>query len=214
MLYRKGRLNFRFCLLTAGVERRERVVRWLPGLAKGGLRALQIRERDLAASKMLEYCRQWRKATLEYDADLHWWVNNQIEVALKLGWASVHLPEGNLPLSVTTAAKLSRLGQWSCAVHDAAGLKQAWQCGAAFVLLGPIFATTSKPGHAGLGMQRLETLCKQAQLPVIALGGITPQRAKDCLNAGASGVAAISAIWDAPQPAEALAAFEKNLGSL
>jgi thiamine monophosphate synthase len=57
-------------------------------------------------------------------------------------------------------------------------------------------------------------VARAVRVPVFALGGITPARVRECLDAGAHGVSAISAVWNAPHPVEALLAFRDALGSL
>jgi thiamine-phosphate pyrophosphorylase len=87
--------------------------------------------------------------------------------------------------------------------------------GASFILFGPIYATPSKLSYgAPVGLQALEKVASFSKVPVFAIGGITPARVKDCLQAGAQGVAVISAVLSAPKISEAVKAFEKELGTL
>ncbi len=76
--------------------------------------------------------------------------------------------------------------------------------GADYVFLGPIWETSSHPGVPGLG---LEAIAAARPARVIAIGGVTPARAAACLEAGAWGVAAISALWLADDPGAAAEAF-------
>lgn len=88
-------------------------------------------------------------------------------------------------------------GAGSRSAHDAAGLRAAAAQGAPWALLGPVFAPGSKPGdrRPTLGLSGLAALCAGAPLPVIAVGGLGPTTAADCLRAGAAGVAAITGIF-------------------
>jgi len=96
----------------------------------------------------------------------------------------VHWPDG-------------RPGPGSRSVHDAPGLRAAGAAGAPWALLGPVFTPGSKPGdrRPTLGLDGLAALCAAAPLPVIAVGGVGPATAADCLRAGAAGVAAITGIF-------------------
>ena len=70
--------------------------------------------------------------------------------------------------------------------------------GADYAILGPIWQTRSHPARQTIGLQAIR---QASGGPVIAIGGITPDRVHACTEAGAYGVAVISAIWDAPTPA-------------
>ncbi len=81
-----------------------------------------------------------------------------------------------------------------------------------YFFFSPIFATSSKPDQTGVGLELLRNFCVAAgKVPVYALGGITPARAKECLDAGAHGVAVLSGILHAESPA---AATRKYIDSL
>jgi thiamine-phosphate diphosphorylase len=82
-------------------------------------------------------------------------------------------------------------------VHSAPAAAQALNAGADYVFLGPIWQTISHPERAPLGIEAITDVGKGK---VIAIGGITVERTKGCLDAGAYGIAAISAVWDAPDP--------------
>ena len=199
----------KFYLLTGGVLRREQVSYWLPQFSQQGLHAIQLREPDLNHTELLHHALKWQ--ALAGSRGLIWWINGQPTTALCLN-AGLHLPTRLLPPTADLVAKLKNIPAWSCAVHNEEGLVNAARWGADFALLAPIFATSSKPDRPNLGLKQLEKLAKKAYLPIIALGGITPDNANSCLQAGATGVAAISAVWDAPNPCKALSNFEKALG--
>ncbi|MEM1269814.1 MAG: thiamine phosphate synthase [Bacteroidota bacterium] len=76
-----------------------------------------------------------------------------------------------------------------------------------YVTFSPVFPTSSKPGHPGEGLQALRDVCRQSAVPVYALGGVTPARLDDCREAGAAGVAVLSAIMEAEEPASVVRQF-------
>ncbi len=83
-------------------------------------------------------------------------------------------------------------GPFGCSVHSNAELRLAENVGAGYVVLSPVFATTSKPNAVPLGTPAFKELCAETALPVFALGGVsTAERAWECLQAGAFGVASI-----------------------
>ena len=86
--------------------------------------------------------------------------------------------------------------------------------GADYLFYSPIFPTSSKPGHAGVGVQHLKMFCEAvAPLPVYALGGITPNNCAACLDAGAYGVAVLSGILEANSVPDAVHAYKKGLAN-
>lgn len=106
-------------------------------------------------------------------------------------------------------------GGWiGVSVHGRAEAEAALAEGADFVVAGNVFATTSHPDRPARGLAWLADLCTLDR-PVIAIGGVTPERAPDVRAAGAWGVAAISALWEAADPAAAargiLAAWSDTL---
>ncbi len=76
---------------------------------------------------------------------------------------------------------------------------------------GPVFATRSHPGAEPLGLEFVRELCQIALVPVIGIGGVTPQNAGDVLRAGASGVAVISAVLGAASPSLAARTLREAL---
>lgn len=76
-----------------------------------------------------------------------------------------------------------------------------------YVTYSPVFPTSSKPGHPGTGIAALRRFCVQSGSPVLALGGITPERARRCCAAGAAGVAVLSGILHATDPTQAARAY-------
>jgi thiamine-phosphate diphosphorylase len=86
--------------------------------------------------------------------------------------------------------------------HGAEEARAAAADGADYVFLGPIWPTPSHPGRPGIGV---ESIRQAVPARVIAIGGVTPERAAACIDAGAWGVAAISALWLAEDPAAAAA---------
>jgi thiamine-phosphate pyrophosphorylase len=130
-------------------------------------------------------------------------VNDRVDVARIVRAAGAHLPSDGLPIKAARAVLTGDqlLGR---SVHSSEEAREALDEGADYVFLGPIWETSSHPGRPGLGVGAFKGL---ASLPIIAIGGITAERARLCRDAGAWGVAAISALWHAPDPAAAARAM-------
>jgi thiamine-phosphate pyrophosphorylase len=127
-------------------------------------------------------------------------VNDRLDIALALNAAGVQLGHAGLPPSA--ARQLNPRWWIGKSVHDLAEAETARAEGADYLVVGPVYATATHPDRAPMGTERLGEIA-QLGLPVIAIGGLTPARAREAKAAGAHGVAAIRALWDAPEPARA-----------
>lgn len=166
-------------------------------LAQSKTVALHARARHLSARRLIAAARAFTTATRGTGSLVV--VNDRVDVALIVEADGVHLPADGLPTDVVRSLVPS--GTWiGRSAHGAVEARTALDAGADYVFLGPIWETTSHPGRPGLG---LEAITAVGATPVIAIGGITPARVLACLDAGAYGVAAISALWSAPDPAAA-----------
>lgn len=205
---------FRFYLISDSSHSRHAPATLLPQLVGAGLRSLQVREKELAPARLAGFASELVTA-LGGRRDRIWmFLNDRADLALSLGLDGVHLRNDSLPLE-RHAGVLRRALLYGVSTHSVAGVRAAEAAGADFVTYGPIYDTPSKAPYGDpVGLRGLEKVARATRLPIFALGGITPERVKGCLNAGAWGVSAISAIWNAERPLDALAAFEDALGSL
>lgn len=175
-----------------------------------GLRAVQLREKDLAVGRLLELAGALRESTRRHGARL--FVNDRADVALAVGADGVQRTEASLPTEalrrITPADFLI-----GASVHSLAAAREAAAEGADFLVFGPVYDTPSKRRYgAPQGLAALERVAAGADRPVLAVGGITPARVAEVLAAGAAGVALISAILGSARPADATRAFLDALG--
>lgn len=125
-------------------------------------------------------------------------INGRLDVALALGATGVHLGHDALPAETVRAiAPVDFLVGVSC--HSLEEARAAESAGADYLLLGPVFETPSKLAYGPpLGLNCFSDIARQLKTPTLALGGITVDRVKPCLKAGAAGVAAIRLFEEAP----------------
>lgn len=166
---------------------------------KGGVRAIQLREKDLSPAKILSLGQKVRRLTTEYHAQL--FVNDRVDVALMIGADGVHLTENSVPVA-EVKNQFSHLFV-GVSTHSFESAKKAEAGGADFITFSPIFATPSK-GLFGppQGLDRLKEVVQQVKIPVLALGGIKKSDVISVQKAGAYGISLISGIWNAPDIAE------------
>ncbi|MDH4122444.1 MAG: thiamine phosphate synthase [Deltaproteobacteria bacterium] len=209
-------LPFRFYLIS-GQGTRHQPEDWLTSLAQAGLQAFQLRDKSSSASALerLAVRAAALRGLIPGPRPLLL-LNTHAELARQWGFQGVHLPQGISsqgsgphPTSTPHPPGTWLVGR-SC--HSLEEVIAAEREGADFATFGPVFPTPSKQAYGPpLGLAALAAAA-QGPLPLIALGGITPENTPDCLAAGAWGVAAIRAVWDAPDPLAALNQFRQALG--
>jgi thiamine-phosphate pyrophosphorylase len=199
---------------TAGGPLAGVVAQALRGVAGSGLPpgdvAVQLRETDLSGRALTELARELRAVTAAAGVALY--INDRIDVALAVGADGVHLGGGSL--GVAAAARIAGRLAIAVSVHapsEVAALTNAAGGRVSFALLGPVFDTPSKrPFGSPLGVAAIAEAAG-ARLPVVAVGGIGPDRVRAVLAAGAHGVACIRAVMAAPDPAGAARTFCQEL---
>ena len=194
------------CLVTDRTQTRGRdlVVVVVECLA-AGLPAVQVREKDLGAADLAVLCRRLLEPARAVGAMLV--VNDRVDVALAVGAGAVQRTHASLPVDDIRAIAGRRL-RIGASVHSLQDALDAELEGADWVTYGPVYETPSKrPYGPPQGLARLADVARGLRIPVIAIGGITPERVKDVREAGARGVAVISSILAADSPADATRRF-------
>jgi thiamine-phosphate pyrophosphorylase len=177
----------------------------------GGVKAIQLREKDLSGRDLFSLAEKVCKLCQAYNAALC--INDRIDVALAVDAAGVQLSQTSLPV-VTTRALLGPQKIIGASTHSLQEARKAEQNGADFVLFGPVYFTASKAAYgAPQGLPALKTIVDNISLPVYAIGGIKPENIESTKKLGVRGVALISAIVSAESPKEAAAKMLTQLRS-
>ncbi len=168
---------------------------------EAGVRAVQLREKDLPARDLYPLALELRRLTSRFGALLL--VNDRIDVAMAAGADGVHLAGHSLPPGPARAI-LGKDKLIGVSTHHVEEIVRAREQGADFVTFGPVYHTPSKARYGRpRGTDALREACKEGGLPVIAIGGINARRVKEVLSAGASGIGLISAILASRDPGAA-----------
>jgi len=175
-----------------------------------GLKAVQLREKDMAVRDLLGLAHTLRDSTRRHGARLL--INDRADVALAVGADGVQRAGTSLPVSALRA--ISPLGFLiGASVHAVDEARAAESDGADFLLFGPVYATPSKRQYGPpQGLVALERVSSAVNTPVFGVGGVTPERVGEVTRAGAAGVAVIGAILGSERPADAVKAFLDALG--
>ena len=178
-----------------------------------GIDWVQIREKDLPARELALLTRQALGIAAKYSAKrssaIRVLVNDRLDVAIGDRADGVHLGERCVPVAeakrlVESAIRKQTIEQSfliGASCHSIEAAQTAERDGADYIFFGPVFSTPSKATYGEpQGLTRLTDLCRLVAIPVLAIGGITAENANSCLQAGATGLAAIRLFQDASDP--------------
>ena len=137
-------------------------------------------------------------------------INTHLDVAEVLG-TGIHVGTRG-PSVREVRSRLGARALVSASAHTVEEARAAEEQRANAILFSPVFSTTSKPGHPGAGLDALRACCEAVpRTAVLALGGVTPDRVRPCLDAGAQSVAVLSGILHANDPVGATAQYHAQL---
>lgn len=175
----------------------------------GGAKWFCVREKSAPPRELLEFFARTSRIAEKFGAQT--FLNGRSDLARAAHAAGLHLPEGEISpdLARLTLGFHVPIG---VSVHDLEGARRAAAEGAAYLLFGPVFETQSHVGTTPAGLEMLQKVVSSVPIPVYAVGGIDARNAASCMNAGASGVAVISAVWNAPNIAQAVRDLRAVLG--
>ena len=189
--------DFRIYLITDRAQTGGRPLEKIVEAAfEGGVRALQVREKDLTSRQLFELSLSLRKITHRYKAQLI--INDRVDIALLAGADGVHVGRQSIDVKVlrTFVPEPFIIG---VSTHSLTEACEAEQGGADFITFGPVYETPSKMKYGPPpGVGALKEVCRKVNLPVLALGGINKkEKIKDIKESGAFGIALISGLFQA-----------------
>ncbi|MDP3296324.1 MAG: thiamine phosphate synthase [Thermodesulfovibrionia bacterium] len=162
---------------------------------KGGVKAIQLREKDLSMRELVRLAYKMRDLTKKYNAKL--FINDRFDIALAVEADGVHLTQNSIPADAVRKIVKKKL-LIGVSTHSLKEAKEAERAGADFITLGPIYRTPSKLKYGSpLGIDTLREISKKIKIPVFAIGGVKSSRIKDLKKTEAYGVAMISEIFGA-----------------
>lgn len=175
--------------------------RWLNGRAlyddvkkslDGGVTFVQLREKNLDTETFLSEAIELQKLCKEYNVPFV--INDNIDIAVQMNADGVHV--GQKDMNVQDVRKI--LGNDKIIGVSAQTVEQALRAqsyGADYLGVGAMFPTGSKSDADAVSFETLRDICSSVSIPVIAIGGITPENVKKLKGSGICGVAVISAIY-------------------
>ena len=137
-------------------------------------------------------------------------VNDRVDVALCSGLAGVHLGHRSL-LPAEARALLGSDRLLGVSVHNMEEALEAVRGDAGFLLVGALWATPSHQDQASVGPNLLHEVATAVSVPLLGIGGVTPERVPTILEAGAHGAAVLGGIWHVPSSGDAVQAYLQAL---
>ena len=175
----------------------------------GGVKAIQLREKDLSDYELVELGKKLRLLTSNYGTRL--FINSRPDIAERIGANGVHLTETSVHANEVKRNFPDLIVGVS--THSLEGAHLAETQGADYMTFSPIYETPSKASYGPpQGLDSLRQVAQAVRVPVLALGGITLHRVAECLERGAFGVALISDIWNSSHIKQHSFEYMQNFG--
>lgn len=172
---------------------------------RGGADTIQFRQKHGGIRNILSQAQETQAVCL--DASMPLIVNDRVDVAHAINAAGVHLGQEDFPVA-DARALLGPEAIIGATANKVSQVIDAYEQGATYVGFGPVFETRSKRNPSSVvGLELLANACDAVPIPVIAIGGITHDRVRPALEAGAHGVAVLSAVATSKNPERAAARF-------
>lgn len=176
---------------------------------RGGADTIQFRQKHGGIQNKLVEAR--KVAAVCTDASVPLIVDDQIDITQAVDADGVHLGQQDFPVDAARSVLGPDviIGATATNPHQ---VVEAYEMGADYIGFGPVFPTTSKRNPKSVkGPEGLADACEAVPIPVIAIGGITHDRVRPALEAGAHGVAVLSAVATANAPEQATARFRASI---
>lgn len=176
----------------------------------GGVEAVVLRELALQTHELVVLIESLLPLR---ESGLRLLLSRRLDLARAYDLDGVHLARDAISVAEARAWLPERA--WiGYSAHSGEEARAVAAAGASYVTLSPVYATQSKPGAVARGPAWLKEATDGLAIPALGLGGVTPERTRGILTAGAWGVAAVSAIGAAPDVTAATAAFRKALSEI
>lgn len=185
------RLPDRYLITGSGFDTMDDFVRHFEKKLAEGQRLIQLRAPDLEPGLFQQLAR--RLVALCRDASARLLLNSTPDEAAVCEADGVHLTSQQLMSFNSRPLPAEKWVAASC--HNAKELQHAEHIGVDFAVLSPVLATVSHPGQQPIGWWRFQELVEQVNIPVYALGGMSPSLIHKARECGGQGIAAIRALW-------------------
>lgn len=212
-------IDFRLYLITDRklITHYSSLVEAVEEALKAGVKAVQLREKDLSTRELLKMAYEMREITSKYNAKL--FINDRLDIALCVKADGIHLGQSSMPIdAVKKVIHASGIEQGlgfliGVSTHSPEEALEAEKEGADFITYGPIYPTPSKLRYGEpVGVESLKAVRGKIRIPIFGIGGIKVENIKEVMDAGAYGVAVISGILGAKNIKNAVKEYLRVVG--
>lgn len=176
----------------------------IEAIAGSGVDAIMLREKDMEEGDCAILAELVDMSCGFHDVEFI--VNSFIDIA------GIRRSKLQLPMDLLRENHGSLMGfEYGASIHSVEDLREAENMGASWVIFGNVFETGCKPGKEGAGIDALREICEISSIPVYAIGGIKPNNARSCMEAGAAGICVMSAYMQCESPDDLTAKFRLAL---
>ncbi len=190
----EGSVDFRLYLITDRrlITRHSSFITAVEDALRAGVRAVQLREKDLPTRPLLDMAYRMRELTKRYDA--LFFINDRTDIALSVGADGVHLSQTGIPVRAVRKIAGDKL-LIGASTHSVTEAVEAEEEGADFITFGPIYHTPSKLRYGEpVGTEALRIVRGKISKPIFGIGGIKTENIAEVMNSGADGISVISGI--------------------
>lgn len=174
---------------------------------RGGVSCIQLREKNCSTREFVEQARSLQPLLKQHRVPLI--INDRLDIALAIGADGIHLGQEDMHISDARRLAGSRM-IIGISAENLGNAIEAERQGADYIGISPVFATSTKTDTAPpLGLDGIHRIRNAVSIPLVGIGGINQDNASDIINAGADGVAVVSAIVSAGCPETAAALLRK-----
>lgn len=158
---------------------------------KGGVTLVQLREKECGGKDFLKYAVEVKEITDKYNIPLI--INDRVDIALAIDAAGVHVGQNDIPAKVVREliGKNKILGISASNLEEA---KKAVEDGADYLGVGAIYSTSTKKDAKNVKLNMLKEIRDNIKIPIVAIGGIDKNNAKEVIECNIDGIAVVSAI--------------------
>ncbi len=177
-------------------------------IASSGVDKIILREKDMCEADYMSLAKQVIKISGKNGVECI--LHSHINVAEQLGYKKIHLPLHTLQNHKEQLSDYDILG---VSVHSLTDAEEAIRCGAKYIIAGHIFQTECKRDVPPRGVAFLNSICKETNMPVYAIGGINIDNARLAMQNGVVGVCLMSQFMKSVNPCDMVKQMRENLSS-
>jgi len=193
-------LNLSLYLVTDNINDEKKFLKTIEEAILGGVSIVQIREKTAETLEFYKLALKVKRITSKYNIPLI--INDRVDIALAIDADGVHIGQKDMPCDIarTLIGDDKIIGVSATTIEEA---KKAEKDGADYIGSGAVFPTRTKNDAESITKNDLKKLAESVNIPIVAIGGITIENAKELANTGIAGLSVVSAIMNADNPKSA-----------